>query len=102
MWVPAGVAGLVWLAGHLASWATGHGFTGPALTVEWALHFPARGPAGSWPAVPAAAVWAATGLLAAIVAVPITIGVAAWRRRPGAGDPLASLARAADVAPLCP
>jgi len=102
MWVPALLATIVWLGGHLASWATGHGFVGPALSVEWALHFPAQGPARSWPTVPAAAVWVATALLAGVVALPVAIGIAAWQRRPRPGDPLASLARPVDVAALCP
>jgi type IV secretory pathway TraG/TraD family ATPase VirD4 len=96
------LAGLVWLGGHLASWATGHGFNGPALSVDWALSFATKGPAASWPAVPAAAFWAATGLLGAVAALPIGVGMAKWAGRPRPGDPLTSLARAVDVAPLCP
>ena len=102
MWVPALAAALVWLGGHIASWLTGHGFVGPDLSVDWALRFPAHGPGGSWPDVPPAAVWAATGVLAAAVIVPVTIGFARWCHRPGPGDPLASLARPRDVAALCP
>ena len=102
LWIPAGAAGIVWLGGHLASWLTGHGFTGPPLSVEWAIRLPAAGPAPSWPAVPPLALWAAIVLLAMLIAVPVGYALVAWRRRPGPGDPLASLARPADVASLCP
>ena len=102
MWIPAGAAGIVWLGGHIASWGTGHGFTGPPLSVEWAIRFPVTGPAASWPAVPPIAIWGVIALLATLVAVPVGFAVAAWRGRPDPGDPLASLARPADVAPLCP
>ncbi|MGH7645470.1 MAG: type IV secretory system conjugative DNA transfer family protein, partial [Gemmatimonadales bacterium] len=45
---------------------------------------------------------ATTAVLAAAVIAPVTVAVARWQRRPGPGDPLASLARPADLAPLCP
>jgi type IV secretory pathway TraG/TraD family ATPase VirD4 len=100
-WIPAGAAGAVWVGGHAASWVSGHGWAGPAFGVGFALGVAAHGPAAGWPGVPAALVWALSVLVVAAPAAPLAVAVVRWRRR-SPGDPLASLARPADVAPLTP
>jgi type IV secretory pathway TraG/TraD family ATPase VirD4 len=102
-WVPVGLAAAVWVGGHAASTVTGHGWSGPALSVDWALNLASKGPAVSWPDVPAPLVWAFSVLVAAAVLVPLLVGWLSWRRRQGRpGDAIGSLARPGDVAGLCP
>ncbi|MFP5376537.1 MAG: TraM recognition domain-containing protein [Acidimicrobiia bacterium] len=102
-WIPVALAAAVWVGGHAASAATGHGWTGPPLSLAWGLDLVRHGPAASWPGTPAGLVWALGALLVAAVVFPVAIGALRWhRRRPTPGDPLASLARAGDVAALAP
>lgn len=100
-WLPVAAGGLVWAAGHAASWATGRGWRGPAFDLDSGRRLLDDGPAGLWPGTPPVLVWtfAATLLVAVLVAVlgPLTWW---WRvHEAGGGD---GMATASDVALLLP
>ena len=100
--VPVALAAWAWTAGCTASWLTGHGFTGPALSTEFATGFVTTGPAGPWPGVPALAVWT---LFAAGVAAALAVVVGVWWKvtaGPAGADPLRSLATETALAALAP
>lgn len=101
-WLPVGVAGLVWVAGHLASWLSGSGWTGPAFGVDFVVGLVRPGVLERfWPGVPATGVWVVTAVLVAAVVAPVL--ALARRRRPAApADPLPSLASERDLAMLAP
>ncbi len=102
-WVPVGAAAAVWAAGHGASWLSGHGWTGPGLSVDWGISLLTEAPGPSWPGTPPGLVWGLAGVLVALVVAPVAIAIVRWRsRRPAPGDALASLARPVDVGPLVP
>ena len=102
-WVPVALASAVWTAGHAASWATGHGWTGPALSFEWGVELLKKGPGTSWPNTPPQLVWGTAAAMVLAVAVPALVIFLRWHaRRPIPGDALGSLARPADVAALAP
>jgi hypothetical protein len=101
--VATGLSWLAWAAGHLTARLTsepapsrsyGSDFIGALLRGQWDTVWPGLAPAT------VAIVYA--GLVAAAT-VPACVCWAWWRsRRPRAGDPLPSLARAADIADLTP
>lgn len=102
-WVPVGLVGAVWLGGHVASWATGDGWAGPALSFNWGLELVKKGPAPFWPTTPVGLIWACAAALVVLVAGPPLYGFVRWQsRRPPPGDALASLAQPADMASLAP
>ena len=103
VWIPAGAAAALWLAGHLASALTGHGWAGPALSLHWGLRLVRRGPGASWPGVPIGLIWVLAAALVFGAAALVVAVVARYRGRQGApGDPVGSLARAGDLARLSP
>lgn len=102
-WVPVALVGAVWLAGHVASWATGGGWAGPPLNFDWGLELVKKGPAPFWPTTPVGAIWGCAAALVLVAAGPPLYAVIRWQsRRPAPDDPLASMARPGDVASLAP
>lgn len=98
-----GLAWLAWAAGRLTAWVTGTPRTGPGFGDQFLAALLRGRWEVIWPGQPPALVGAVWLALAAAVLVPACWGWAWWRaRRPQAGDPLPSLARAADVAELHP
>jgi type IV secretory pathway TraG/TraD family ATPase VirD4 len=100
--IPLALAAWGWVAGRTASWATGHGFTGPELSGAFAVGLLKDGSAAYWPQVPPALVW---GVFSAGLLVALTSVIGVWwtvTSRPSGGDPLRSLAAASAVAALTP
>lgn len=101
-WLPAAGAGLVWGGGHLASWLTGHGWTGPAFGWEFARALVALdGVQALWPGTPPALVWACSAVLLLLILAPVaTAGLRLARTRTPDAAVLGSLASRRDVAAL--
>ena len=102
-WLPVAAATLVWLGGHAASWASGNGWSGPPFGVDFAVTLVQEGVSTSWPGVPAALIWALSLALPVTATVPVLLvarRLSTGRRN--AGDPVAALAGAGDVAALTP
>ena len=102
-WVPVGLVAAVWAAGHGASWLTGDGWVGPALSFDWGLELVKKGPAPFWPTTPVGLIWGLFGTLVFVVMGLPLIAYVRWQsRRPAPGDALASMAQPGDVASLAP
>ncbi len=100
-WAPVGLGGLVWIAGHAASWLAGHGWRGPGFTATSAESFLEGGPEVLWPGTPAALVWTLTGLLAIVLVALIATAVIVRLRLHG-NRSTSGLATPADVSMLLP
>jgi len=96
-WVPVAVAALVWTGGGVASLAFGHGWPVVALDARFGVRLLSGGPSAVFPSVPGPAVWAASVVVGAVVAVPLLVLVRVVRRL--VGGP-ASLARARELGSL--
>jgi type IV secretory pathway TraG/TraD family ATPase VirD4 len=99
-WTPAIGVGLVWAAGHTASWLSGAGWTGPAFSMEFAQSLLHGGVTASWPTTSATLIWSLTSAMAVAVLLPVAIGM---RMLVGHHQTAAdSLAGARDVVALLP
>lgn len=99
-WTPAMAVGVVWTAGHAASWVSGEGWAGPAFGFDFARSLLSDGLAAQWPAVSSTLLWTTIVVMAAFVCAIVAAAafVAAGRR----GDAAAALATERDVAALLP
>ena len=90
---------LSWLSGRLAAVLSGRPWdTGPAFGWGFTTHLVHAEWQDLWPGVPSPLVATIYGVLIVAVTIPAFWGWACWQaRRPQAGDPLPSLARARDV-----
>jgi type IV secretory pathway TraG/TraD family ATPase VirD4 len=102
-WVPVMAVGVIWLAGHAGSWISGHGWAGPEFGFDFAGALVDGGVQAAWPETAPEIVWSLAGAL--VLAVASLTGLIAVRiagSRPDPGDPLSSLATAADLEALTP
>jgi type IV secretory pathway TraG/TraD family ATPase VirD4 len=103
-WSVIGLAGLVWLAGMIASTLAGHGWSGPAFDFDFGVGLLRQpvGPEKSWPEVPVALIGA---VFVVIAVVPLMISAFAmrwWRRTGAAPVGLRGLAVAGQVQAFTP
>jgi type IV secretory pathway TraG/TraD family ATPase VirD4 len=100
-WGTVGLIGLAWVAAWLAARVAGRHI--PPLGVAWVAALLHGRWIQTWPGVSSALVLTVAGLqVAAGTATTVSVSRAIQRRRPAVDDPLRSLARPADVAPLTP
>ncbi|NAZ81039.1 type IV secretory system conjugative DNA transfer family protein [Kineococcus sp. R8] len=97
VWGGLALVAAAWLGGTTASWATGHGWRGPAFGVQFAHALVTEGPGSSWPRVPGAAVTA--GVVVAVGGVAGVTVAAVRAGRTNAARPF-GLAGARDLAVL--
>ena len=97
-WVPVLAAGLVWTAGHTASWLTGNTWTGPAFGVDFVISLAGSGIRPLWPDVAAWLIWTLAATLTVLLATP-ALWLLHLRARSGrrARDPLTSLTASTDI-----
>ena len=100
-WTPVALGGLVWVAGHLASWTSGHGWLGPAFELRSGQVLLDDGAQALWPAVPPGLVWTYAVVLVGLVLVPVVAVTRLVLVRRNASAEL-SLASKHDVAALLP
>jgi type IV secretory pathway TraG/TraD family ATPase VirD4 len=88
------VGGLLWLAGNIATWLMGKGFTdGPAFDFQMGEDLFLKGPSHLWPSAPVWLVFTIFGLLLLAIGIPATIVVVNLvRGQMNENDPLKSLA----------
>jgi len=103
-WLPVGALAVVWVGGRTASLLSGQGWDGPAFGWDFAQRLAGpQGVQGLWPSTSAVAVWGCTGLIAAMVLLPVgAMAAVSVRRRARPGDPSLALADARAVAALTP
>jgi type IV secretory pathway TraG/TraD family ATPase VirD4 len=103
VWLPVMAAGVVWLGGHTASWATGQGWRGPAFGIRFGERLLLGGGVERlWPGVDPRLVVASSLTLAGVLLGPVVMTLARARSRHLPGDPVPSLASPSDVAALLP
>jgi type IV secretory pathway TraG/TraD family ATPase VirD4 len=100
-WLPVAAGGLVWIAGHAASWLSGDGWRGPGFTTTSATHLLEGGPGALWPGTPPALVWTLSGVLSVALGAFVVTGVVVWLRTRGTRA-TSGMASAADVSMLLP
>jgi len=101
-WGPVAAVGLVWSAGHAASWLCGQGWVGPSFSTDFVATVIRGDVAGGWPGVPPALVWALSAAGTSLVLVGAGVLRRLVLRTAASSDAVRSLATARDVAALTP